>query len=187
MSNERVIILIDGSNFYYSTVKKRIKIDFEKLVNFLVGDRKLIKAYYYVAPLDIKADEEKYWAHQRFLNKLGEIDGFEVVLCNLKKIRIDGKYAYFVKGDDVKMSNKLIMGAVDDLYDVAVVVSGDEDFVDSITIVRKRYGKRVENAYFSRSSSVNLRKACDGLVNLSKMINKFEIKSSALSEDHAEH
>jgi len=186
--NERVIILIDGSNFYYSTAKKGKKIDFEKPINELSVNRILIKACYYVAPLDIEAGEEKYWAHQRFLDKLRQIPKFEVVLCTLKKIKVGGKFAFFVKGDDVKMSNALIMGAVDNLYDTAIVVSGDEDFIDSINIVRKRYGKKIENAYFSKSSSSNLRKVCDSVISLSNMITKFEIKKgSVLSEDHTEH
>jgi len=175
---ERVSIFIDGSNFYYSTSKKGIKVDFTKLIKELVGNnRELINAYYYVAPLDIKAGEEKYWAHQRFLDKLREIPKFNVVLCNLKKIKSnDGNYIYVVKGDDVKLSNNLLMGAVDDLYDVAIVISGDEDFIDSINIIRNRYKKKVGNAYFSRSSSSNLRKACDFTINLNKIIDKITKK-----------
>jgi uncharacterized LabA/DUF88 family protein len=185
---ERVLILIDGSNFYYSTAKRGIKIDFQKLVDELINGRELVRANYYIAPLDIETNEEKYWGHQRFLDKLKQIPGFEVVLCSLKKIKTGGEYVYLVKGDDVKMSNALIMGAVDNLYDTAIIVSGDEDFIDSIKIVRERYGKRVENAYFSRSSSLNLRNSCDSIVNLSKIINKLEIKKSpTLSEDHEGH
>jgi uncharacterized LabA/DUF88 family protein len=185
-SKERVVILIDGSNFYYSTTKKGNKVDFQKLINELIKDRRLVKAYYYVAPLDIEVDKEKYWGHQRFLNKLRQIPKFEVILCNLKKLKSDGGYVYVVKGDDVKMSNTLIMGAVDDLYDTAIIVSGDEDFIDSINIVKERYGKKIENAYFSKSSSSNLRRACDSKINLNKIIDKIK-KSSALSEDHTEH
>jgi len=192
MENERVIVLIDGSNFYHSTAKKGKKIDFQKLLKELVENRILVEAYYYVAPLDIEADEKKYWGHQRFLDKLKQIPQLEVVLCTLKKIKSgDEKYVYFVKGDDVKMSNALIIGAVDNLYDTAIIVSGDEDFIDSVNIVRKRYGKRVGNAYFSRSSSSNLRKTCDFAINLNKIIDKVIKKedkkmSSVLSEDHTE-
>lgn len=185
---ERVIILIDRSNFYYSTAKLGKKIDFEKLIKELIGERVLVRAYYYVAPLDITANEEKYWAHQRFLDKLKQILDFEVVLCTLKKIKGDCGYVYVVKGDDVKMSNTLIMGAVDNLYDTAIVVSGDEDFIDSISLVKKRYEKRIENAYFSRSSSANLRNVCDFTINLNKIITKIEYKKgSVLSENHTEH
>ncbi len=170
---ERVIILIDGSNFYYSTAKKGLRVNFQDLIHELVGDRSLVNVYYYVAPLDIEADQEKYWSHQRFLNKLRQIQKFKVVLCTLKKIKTkDGSYVYVVKGDDFKMSNTLLMGAVDDLYDIAIVISGDEDFIDSINIVRKRYKKRIGNAYFSKSSSSNLRKACDFTINLNKILDK---------------
>ncbi len=171
--DERIIILIDGSNFYYSTAKKGKKVNFQKLIKELIGDRILVNVYYYVAPLDIEANEEKYWSHQRFLDKLRQMPKFKVVLCALKKIKVDDKrYVYFVKGDDVKMSNTLLMGAVDNLYDTAIIISGDEDFIDSINIVRKRYKKKIGNAYFRKSSSSNLRKACDFTINLDKILDK---------------
>jgi len=171
--SERVLILIDGSNFYYSTAKKGVRVNFQKLIHEFVGSRELVNVFYYVAPLDIKADEEKYWSHQRFLNMLREIPKFKVVLCTLKKIKAkNGSYVYVVKGDDVKMSNTLLMGAVDKLYDTAIIVSGDEDLIDSIKIVRKKYNKKVGNAYFSRSSSSNLRRICDFTININKILDK---------------
>jgi len=188
---ERVIILIDGSNFYYSTAKKGKKIDFQKLINELVGNRELIGVYYYVASLDIEVDKEKYWSHQRFLKILNKIPKFNVVLCSLKKIKEkNGNFIYLVKGDDVKLSNNLLMGAVKDLYDIAIIISGDEDFVDSIRIVRKEYSKKIGNAYFAKSSSYNLRRACDFTIKLDNMMDKIvenNKESSALSEDHTEH
>src|SRR4030043_17019 len=122
-NKERVIILIDGSNFYYSTAKKGKRVNFLKLIDKLVGDKTLVNAYYYIAPLDIKANEEKYWSHQRFLDKLKQIPKFKVILC-------------------------------------------------SLNIVRKRYKKKIGNAYFSKSSSSNLRNACDFKINLNKIIDK---------------
>ena len=104
---------------------------------------------------------------------LREIPKFKVVLCTLKKIKAkNGSYVYVVKGDDVKMSNTLLMGAVDKLYDTAIIVSGDEDFIDSIKIVRKKYNKKAGNAYFSRSSSSNLRRICDFTININKILDK---------------
>ena len=85
------------------------------MVKELVGDRELINVFYYVAPLDIKADENKYWKHQRFLEMLSKIPKFKVVLCTLKKLKAkNGGYMYLVKGDDVKLSNNLLIGAVKD-------------------------------------------------------------------------
>lgn len=169
---ERATIFIDGSNFYHSTAKKGKKVSFQKLIHELTGDRKLENVYYYVAPLDIEADESKYWSHQRFLDKLRQIPKFKVVLCTLKKIKIDsGESIYIVKGDDIKLAHDLLIGAVKNLYDIAIIVSGDEDFLPLIKTV-KEYGKKVENAYFSSSSSYNLRKACNSSVHLDKIMQK---------------
>lgn len=187
---ERVSIFIDGSNFYYSTSKKGAKIDFEKLINELVGEREFVGVYYYVAPLDIKKDKEKYWQHQKFLNMLGRIPNFNVVLCTLKKINVkNGNDIYLIKGDDVKLSNNLLMGAVDDLYDIAILVSGDEDFIDSVNIIKQKYNKKVGNAYFMKTSSYKLRKACDFTVKLDNHLDKItkNEESSVLSKDHTEH
>lgn len=180
MNKERVIILIDGSNFYYSTAKLGKKIDFQKLINELANERTLINAYYYVAPLDIQANAEKYWSHQRFLNKLRKIHKFKVILCALKKIKTkEGSFVYVVKGDDVKMSNTLLMGAVENQYDTAIIITGDEDFVDTIKIVKNKYKKKVGNAYFRKSSSSNLRKACDFSISLNKIIDKIIVNKES--------
>ena len=173
-NSERVAIFIDGSNFYHST-KKILKMDerinFQKFLDVLTGNRKLVNAFYYVAPLDITANTKKYWKHQKFLNTLNKIPFFNVVLCTLKKLKIDGKYLYFIKGDDVRLSHDILMGAVKNLYDTAIIVSGDEDFLPLIKTV-KEYGKKIENAYFKSSSSYNLRNACDHSIYLNNVIEK---------------
>lgn len=190
MKKERLMIFIDGSNFYYSTAKKNTKIDFEKLAEELSQERELVGVFYYVAPLDIERDEKKYWKHQKFIDMLNEIPKFNVVLCTLKKIKTkEGEFIYLVKGDDVKLSNNLLMGAVEDLYDVAIIVSGDEDFIDSIKVVQEKYNKKIGNAFFSKSSSSNLRRSCDFTIKLDNIIDKIIKKNSGsvLSEDHTEH
>ena len=168
--SERVVVLIDGSNFYYSTAKMGKKIDFLKLINELVGNRELVNAYYYVAPLDIEADEKKYWSHQRFLDVLRKMPKFNVVLCNLKRIKKeDGKFEYIIKGDDALLIRDLMLGAFRNLYDPAIVVSGDEDFAPIIKTVQE-FGKKVGNAYFKSSSSQALRQVCDFSIPLDKII-----------------
>lgn len=46
---ERVIVFIDGSNVFHAIKSLNIRIDYSKLVNFLVEDRRLIRAYFYGA------------------------------------------------------------------------------------------------------------------------------------------
>jgi len=171
---ERVSIFIDGSNFYNSMLALNIlgKVNFQKLVNELTGNRELVNAFYYVAPLDFETNPERYWKHQRFLSMLRVIPKFNVVLCTLKKIKKkDGSFEFVVKGDDALLIHDFIVGAYENLYDIAIIVSGDEDFASIIKTAQK-LGKKIENAYFTASSSYALRRVCDSSIHLNKIIHK---------------
>ena len=54
MRDEIVAVFIDGSNFYkvLKYNKGRTDIDFQKLVQKFVGDRQLLRVYYYTATVD---------------------------------------------------------------------------------------------------------------------------------------
>jgi uncharacterized LabA/DUF88 family protein len=167
----RVAIFIDGSNFYHSTKKLNVvdKINFQKLIAELVGDRELVKVFYYNAPLDISVNPEIYWKQQKFFNVLRNIPKAEVILCKQRKAVRNGKIDYEVKGDDTHLVSDLVGEAYEDLYDTAIIVSGDEDFISPIKRVRK-LEKKIENAWFSSSSSFNLRNACDSSIHLNKIL-----------------
>lgn len=160
MEKERVSIFIDGSNLYHSLKSLHInEINFDKLAKKLGGDRQIVSVFYYNAPLDITYNPKKYWEQQRFFDKLRKLPFFKVVLCKMRKIRRSNKTVnYEVKGDDVYLTVDLVSGAYENLYDIAIVVSGDEDFVPALKKVQK-LGKKVENAYFISSSSSALKHA----------------------------
>ena len=123
-------------------------------------------------PLNIEHNEEKYWKHQRFLDDLRKIQKFKVVLCTLRKYKDkQGNVCFQVKGDDVYLANDLLVGAYEDLYDTAILVSGDEDFIP-IVKTAQRLKKKVENFYFSSSSSKKLRKTCNSSVNFKELMDK---------------
>jgi len=174
MTKERVSVFIDGRNFYHSTKnleKRGYEIGFQKLINQIVGNRELINAFYYNALLDKNYNLEKYNKHNDFLNDLKKIPKFKVVLCDWRKItNKNGSFRYDIKGDDVQLAHDLLMGAVDNLYDVAIIVSGDADFIPIIKTVRERFKKKVGNGYFRRTSSYKLRKSCDFSINFYKVI-----------------
>lgn len=170
---EHVAIFIDGSNFYHSSKKLDVidKINFQKLIHELVGNRELMKVFYYNSPLDISVNPKIYWKQQKFFDMLRKIPKVEVILCKQRKVNRDGKLIYEVKGDDTHLVSDLVGEAYENLYDTAVIVSGDEDFISPIKRVR-RLGKKIENAYFSSSSSFNLRNACDRSIHLNKILSK---------------
>ena len=166
---ECVSIFIDGSNFYHG-LKKDIgnaNIDFQKFGQIVCGDRKLIRVYYYNAPLDLSHDKEKYKKQQKFFDKLRDIPNFKLVLVRLQKRKINDKVYYVVKGDDIHIAVDMVMQAQNNSYDTAVLVSGDGDFVPAVRAVQT-YGKHVENYYFKTGHSSYLRQACDKSVLMNK-------------------
>ena len=171
MSKERVAIFIDGSNLYYGLKNlKRERINFQKLIQLLKKEKMLSYTFYYNAPLNIKVNPKTYWEQQKFFNELRKIPDFNVVLCRLRKHkRKNGNYVFDVKGDDVHLAVDLVSGAYENLYDTAIIVSGDEDFVPAIKKAQK-LGKKVINAYFKSSSSASLKKTCDDFIYMNDFI-----------------
>ena len=170
---ERVAVFIDGRNFYHSTKKLKdiFDIKLQDIVYKLVGNRELATVYYYNALLDEKQNPITYKKHNEFLNVLIKIPKFKVILCDVRKIKNeDGNFSYEVKGDDVYLAHDLLMGAFDNLYYLAIIISGDADFIPVIDTVRKRFKKKVGNGFFRRTSSYKLRQARDFSVNLNKLI-----------------
>lgn len=171
MKKERVAIFIDGSNLYYSLKNlKKGRIDFQKLLQLLTKDKMLISTFYYNAPLNIKVNPKTYWEQQKFFNELRKIPDFKVILCKLRKHkRKNNNYVFDVKGDDVHLAVDLVSGAYENLYDTAIIVSGDEDFVPAIKKVQK-LGKKIINAYFKSSSSASLKKTCDDFIYMNNLV-----------------
>jgi uncharacterized LabA/DUF88 family protein len=174
---KRVVLFIDGSNFYYGLKwlygedKEISNLNFLKFGKKLAGKRDLIRVYYYNAPLDYKNNPEKYGKQQRFFNKVASTDKVKLILSRLQKRKIKGtnKFYYVVKGDDIHLAADMIKGAYENMYDEAILVSGDGDFIPAIKIVQEK-GKIIENAYFKPSLSWHLKQECDKSINLTKEI-----------------
>ncbi|NPE26856.1 NYN domain-containing protein [Methanococcoides sp. SA1] len=170
MNNQRVAIFIDGSNLYHNLKRYKIKSTFEEIINKVETKREIVDIFYYTALLDKKIDEKRYQSHKTFLDKIKRIPNFNVVLCKLRRIMLeDGSTDFAIKGDDVHLATDLIRGLYEDLYDIAIVVSGDADFIPAIKLAQKN-GKKIINAFFPKSSSYQLRNCCEGSINLKKAL-----------------
>lgn len=174
---KRVAVFIDGNNFYYGLRKiygkdKSLKdFDFEAFSKFLAKTNKVVDIFYYNAQLDREHNPEKYDSQKQFFEELKQIPNFHLVLCKLLKRTITGtnKVYYIIKEDDINMAVDMVERACGDNYDVALVVSGDGDFVPAVEAV-KRKNKSVENIYFEHSSSRNLKSHCDKSLELTREI-----------------
>ena len=66
INTERVIVFIDGSNHYnivknlFKDTKRMVDFNFEIFIKKIVENKRLIRTYYYTAPLDWKKDAKTY-------------------------------------------------------------------------------------------------------------------------------
>lgn len=157
---ERVVVYIDGGNTYrklkeMGIPKKDRRFDYSAFVNHLIGDRDLISKRYYVGIVknhdNSKKSEDMVKSQQKFLSGL-ENEGFVI---KRGRIMYDGNRIR-EKGVDVKLSVDLVIGAVDNLYDTAIIVSSDTDLIPAIQYVRNGKNKNVEYIGFASNPSLGL-------------------------------
>lgn len=178
-NKDRIAIFIDGSNLYhilrniYGDSKTLMNFNFERFVKFILNDRKLIRVYYYNAPLDRKKDKITYSKQQKFFERLKLIPNFKLILCGMQKERIDDKIIYRVKEDDIHLAVDMVKLAYNNSYGVAILVTSDGDFVPAVKAVQE-IGKKVENIGFHKKFSWHLKQECDIFKQLNKdILDKF--------------
>jgi len=163
-TKERVAIYIDGSNSYNKLKKLGLpeedkRFDFSAFVAHIVGERQLVSKRYYVGIVRNHDGSEKseklVRKQQQFLETLRS-SGFEV---KPGKIMYDGGRIR-EKGVDVKLAIDVVIGAADDLYDTAIVVSSDTDLIPAIKYARYKK-KNVEYAGFAGDPSLGMIKECN--------------------------
>ncbi len=148
----RVAVFIDGNNLFHAARFHNIDIDYNKLLRLLLGDGRLLRAFFYTG-VDVGAERQ-----QGFLLWMRR-NGFRVVQKELKTFY-----------DGTRKANLDVEIAVDMLslagrYDTAVLVSGDEDFVYAINAVAYK-GCRVEIAGFRSNTAPRLIDVGDFFIDL---------------------
>ena len=173
---EKICIYIDGSNFYnYLKDKeisfpKGIKFDYKAFAEYLTGKRNCVSKRYYVGIMrnfdDSEISRNLVKGQQKFLAKI-QNDGFVIkrgrILYDKGKIR--------EKGTDVKIAVDLIVGAIDNHYDTAILVSSDTDLIPAIKYVKFK-SKNIEYVGFSHQPSLGIQK----YATLSKLLSLDDIE-----------
>ena len=165
-NKERVAIYIDGNNFYGYLKDKEInflkgdKFNFKLFVDFLVSSkRELVSKRYYVGIARNIDNSEKskniVKGQQKFIANL-ENDGFKIkrgrVMYDKGRIR--------EKGTDVKIAVDLIVGAVDNYYDTAILISSDTDLIPAVNYIKYKK-KKIEYIGFSHNPSLGMQRYAD--------------------------
>ena len=172
----RVAVFIDGNNLFHAARFHNIDIDYNKLLRVLLGDGRLLRAFFYTG-VDIGAERQ-----QGFLLWMRR-NGFRVIQKELKTFY-----------DGTRKANLDVEIAVDMLslagsYDTAVLVSGDEDFVYAVNAVAYK-GCRVEIAGFRSNTAPKLIDVADYFIDLGEIADRVrkEIHGSRYDErDLHEH
>ncbi len=157
---ERVAVYIDGGNTYrrlkdLGIPEKLARIDYSAFIEHLIGERKLVSKRYYIGivrNVDGSEKAEKMVKdQQKFLNNL-KTEGFEVKYGRI--MYDDGNIRE--KGVDIKLAVDLVIGATDNLYDTAIVISSDTDLIPAIKYVFKAKNKSVEYIGFGSNPSFGM-------------------------------
>jgi len=145
--DDRVMVFVDLANVQHAVSTKEtggLRLDYYRLIKELVGPRRLIGAYVF----DVVSSSDRAWNEPRKrLHDALRYMGYRVVAREVSFIE-EGKQ----KEVDVALATEMVAGAFRDAYDVAILVSGDRDYVPAVERVRTE-GKRVEVAFFGRSSA----------------------------------
>lgn len=161
---QRVGIFIDTANLYHSAKNLyKSKVNFGNVVKEALGNRTLIRAIAYV--IATEGGEEK-----AFFDALAKM-GIETKSKELQIFFGGAKKADWDVGiamDAVVMAPKL---------DVAVIVSGDGDYVPLIDYL-KMQGVQVEVAAFGKSTSSKLREATESFLDLCEAPQKYLMRGS---------
>lgn len=161
---QRVGVFIDVQNMYYSAKSMyKAKVNFVQILKTAVNGRALIRAIAYVIKTDIVKEEKNFF---EALEKIG----FEVRAKDLQVF-----YGGHKKGDwDIGISMDMIELAPK--LDVAVLVSGDGDFVPLVVHLQRALGVRTEVIAFGKSSSSKLKEAADSFLDLDINPKKYLMK-----------
>ncbi len=162
---QKVAVYIDGNNFYNYLKDKEInfpegsKFNYSKFVEFLVGERQCVSKRYYVGiarNLDgTEKSKQIVRGQQKFLSNIEN----EGLIIKRGRVMYD-KGRIREKGTDVKIAVDLVVGAVDNLYDTAILVSSDTDLVPAVRYIKYK-GKKLEYVGFSHNPSLGMQKYAD--------------------------
>ncbi len=163
-SVEKVAVFVDGANLYHS-IKSYYKgvLDYGVLLDSAVGDRKLLRATFYIVEKQ-EADENTGGSSgaRSFVYNLNKF-GYKVrskPLVVHESLSPEGEKTVSHKGDwDIGIIVDMMRLA--EHADVYVLVSGDGDYVEAVEYLQSERGLRIEVVSAGQCTSQALLDVCD--------------------------
>lgn len=187
---QRVIVYVDGFNFYYGLKSKGWRkyywlnvVDFFE--KFMKSDQTLVEVNYFSAPsIDGQSRSRQSLLFQankmnpKFFLHLGKYSTKQVecVKCKHQSNKHEEKKT------DVAIASRIIRNVAKDICDISILVSADTDVIPALELVRELNPSHKLFVYFppNRRSS-DLQHFCDSKIDLDRYESRF--KSEQLPEN----
>ena len=139
----RVAFFIDGFNFYYSIKQKYPTykwLSYRKLAERFIGPEDAVVGIFFFTAYPLKSPKKEA-RHKAYVRAL-ESEGARIILGSYKeRDRVCSHCGNTYKGyeeklTDVNIAVKLLQEGVRDLYDIAWIVSGDNDLAPAVETFR---------------------------------------------------
>lgn len=152
---DQVGIFIDGSNLFYAAMQLGLEVDYSKLLDYLAGGRRLLRAYFYtgVDPSNEKQQGFLLWMRRH---------GYRVVTKDLIHHADGSKHANL----DVEIAVDMLELA--QYCNTMVLLSGDGDLTYVVNTISYR-GVQVEVVSLQSMTSDSLVNVADRYVDLAKI------------------
>ncbi len=179
----RVVTYIDGFNLYYSLRAKEWRhcywLDVHRLAEELLAPgQTLLKVAYFTSRISVRrrhpGDTDRQTRQNTYLDALGTLDDVEIHY---------GRHAHRErtcpeceamwqqpeeKMTDVNIAVQVLGDAQDDLFDAAMIISGDTDLVGLVQAIRRRYPEKAVVVVFPGRHSAALKNAASAVHSLSE-------------------
>lgn len=172
---DRVAVYIDGFNLYYGMTgrgwRRYLWLDIYKFsMNILDKNQCLVKVRYFTSQVPYNPlDRYKVRRQQTYLKAIRELAGVCIHLGRYQQKKVMhhacGKRLKFPqeKMTDVNIATNLLCDAHDDLFDVAMIVSGDSDLVSAVDATCTRFdNKKAIVCFPPNRGSVRLKSVASG-------------------------
>lgn len=171
---QRIVIYIDGSNLYFKLKKYAIpntsQFNYRGLCRHLVKDEILTSIHYYVGLVQpTRNDFYTQKIHKGQLTLFNTLIEQNIILS--KGYLMKTNNVYHEKGVDVNIAVDLLVGAYENHYDTALLLSSDTDLIPAIVKV-KNLKKKVGYIGFAHSPSTALK----NYATFFRLLNKEELK-----------
>lgn len=188
MAVQRVVAYIDGFNFYHGLMDAKLDtsrwLDLNAMCQKLLSAQQRLTLVRYFTTR-IRNDSGKHSRQNRYIDALTARGGVSIdyghFLSRPARCRSCGAkwQRNEEKKTDVNIAVRLLEDAFDDLFDVAIIVSGDSDLAPPIQSVRHRFPKKtVVVAHPPKRSSAELARVAHGAYH----INPSQVRSARLPD-----